>query len=141
MVAPAGDVGPLRAIFARWPQAHRDARLTDEARDAPHEHHRAEHPPELLEAGCKVNDLDGPAIRVVQPGHEDGSVGEILLLRARLLVECHAELTRVILAWGVAQERAEHRIPIEARKAAPHNVSGRVDQRADGSVADEREVE
>ena len=50
----------------------------------------------------------------------------------------------IALALGgalAAQQRAEHRIGVEAGQARPHDAAVRIHQRADGAVADHAEVE
>ena len=39
------------------------------------------------------------------------------------------------------EQRAERRIAVEAREAAPDNVATSVDEQADGAVADQRQIE
>ena len=42
---------------------------------------------------------------------------------------------------AIVEQRAERRVAVEAREAAPDDGADRIDQQADGAVADQREIE
>ena len=122
-------------------QAHPNARMAAQASDAPDERHGTEEAPEVLEARREIGDLDAAARAVVLARDEDGRVLEEGLLAARVIDDIHSEDAGSRIARGPAQQRAEHRIAVEAREAAPRHGALGVDEAADGAIPDEREIE
>src|SRR6185503_20423816 len=85
--------------------------------------------------------LDGPALAVVQPRDEDRSVRDILLLGARVIENVDSPDADLVGLARALQQAAERGIAIEAGKATPDDLAGRVDQRANIAVADQRKIE
>ena len=138
MVAAARQGRPLAAVIAGGTQADADARRAPQAADAAHQGQRAEKPPELLEPGCEVQNLDSGAVLREQAGFDDRRVGPIGLLAAQEAVDLDLVEPDVHLGF---QQVAEHGIAVEARHAGPDDAPPRVDQRGIAAVADHAEFE
>ena len=93
--------------------------------------------------GQKSNDLDAlPPSRVGQPGDEDRRVAQIGLLDADLVFERRSPRSpRDPALVARLEQRAEHRIAVDARRAGPDEAPVAVDQRADLAIADRPEIE
>ena len=95
------------------------------------------------DALSKVTAIDDAyfiAVRVRQPRLENGGVFQISLSGFRQPEELDLPET-VALQRGIAQQIAEYRIAIEARHTAPDDARVRINQRRDGAVAENREIE
>ena len=93
-------------------------------------------PPEMIEARCKVGDLDG-AMAVAHRGCDDRSVAEVLEL---VSTKSSSTTSAKTLLLGPCQQSAEHRIAVEAREA-PHTIRCRIDESNSTAIADYGEVE
>ena len=113
-----------------------DTRAPSQRFDAPDERLRAETPPHPDEARSEINDLDGAGWPFDHRAHERG-VDDIALAERRRIQELDLETAVAWILRAPAEKRVKDRISIEARKAAPHDASTPVDERADAAVADE----
>src|SRR5207245_11498430 len=74
-------------------------------------------------------------------GDEDRRVGEVLLLLLCDIAQLHDEKPEVLLSRPLAQQGAKRRVAVEAWKAGPDDLSGRIHERADRAVADQPEIQ
>src|SRR6185312_16438528 len=119
-----------------------DPRVPRQTPDAAHQHHRAERAAVMLEPRREIGDLDRAALRVGQSRDEHGRVVLVALLDAGLIEDLDGEEAHVLaFAGAVLEQRAEHRIAVEAGEAGPVDLAPLVDERADRPVADQREIE
>src|SRR6185436_17445180 len=87
-------------------------------------------------------DFDRAALRVGQPRDEHRRVVLVALLDTRLVEQLDREEADIFaLAGTILEQRAEHRIAVEPGETGPVDLAPLVDERADGSVADQREIE
>ena len=133
MVAAARDFRGLGAVIAGWAQPYADTRRASQTANAANQAQRPEQPPELLEAGRKVQDLDrGPVLRE-QAGFHDGRVGPVSLFAAQEAFDLDLVEADILLRL---QQVAEYRVAVEARHARPDDAPARVEQRGIAAVAD-----
>ena len=145
MVGAAGDL--VRHL------AETEARLHDDtyaraAGDPPDAADQLRRPKEALiadEARREIEDLQRIAVIVGKHRGEDRGVVEIALLAARHADHLDGEDAlfrhRIAILDPIVDQRAEHRVAVEAREAAPDDPGLAVDQRGDGAVADDAEIE
>jgi hypothetical protein len=141
VVGAGGHLRAAPAVVVGGPHEHADARAAGDRAHDPDQLRRAEEAPELAEARREIDDLHRAAPVVEKPRHEDGRVGQVVLLGAREPGELDAHEAEIGFAAALAQQRAEHGIAVEAREARPHDLARAVDQRADARVADDAEVQ
>src|SRR2546430_17721139 len=67
--------------------------------------------------------------------------GEVLLLLLCDIAQLHDEKPEVPLSRPLAQQGAKRRVAVEAWKAGPDDLSGRIHERADRAVADQPEIQ
>jgi len=103
MVRPAGDFRAITAVVVSGADPHPNAGVAGHPLDVPDQHHRAEHAPVLAEAGSEVRDLDASAGSVVQPGGEDRSVDEVLLLALHEIDQLHREEAEALFPAAVSE--------------------------------------
>ena len=141
MIGAAENLRAAATVVARGPHANADARLPGKGADAADQHPRALETAVSAEAREKVGDLDGAAVAIVEAGDEDGRVGDVLLLVAYDIEQLHGEKAVIVFALALPKQRAEHGIAVETREAGPNDLAPGLDQRGEGAVADEREIE
>jgi hypothetical protein len=74
---------------------------------------------------------------VMQTRNKDGGVLEIVLLDPLALGKVNGGIPVVV---GIPEERTEHRIAVETRKAAPYNTGPCIDKRAQRTVANQGQI-
>jgi hypothetical protein len=130
-----------RVPLGRRAQAHGDARRSRKPPHVADQRVRGVHAVELAMARHAVDDLDGAAVAVVERRGQHGRVADEVLLAAHLVGELDREQAPGRLGRRGVEKRAERRVAVEAREAAPHDRAVGIDQEADPAVADQREVE
>src|SRR5207247_3750280 len=138
VIAARGRGRERLAVALRGSQAHANAGMTGEPLDAAYDHHRTEHPPAVIEPRREIGDLDGAAGGVGHARDDHGCVVQVLLLDAGAVQQLDREEPDVVARL---EERAEHRIAVEAREAGPGDFGRGIDERADRAVADQCEIE
>ena len=138
MVAAACDHRPLAGPLAEGPDADADARVPRQRTDPANQLRRAEHPVAMEEPRREVRDLHASPRVVEQAGTDDcGAVVVALLDPAQAFeLDAHPSIGRALGKQGV-----EHRIAVEPGHAAPDDGAAPVDEGADRTVADERQIE
>jgi hypothetical protein len=136
------SAGP-RAPVGGGAQADGDPRHAGQRADQADEGGGAEAAAELLVAGGEVDDLDAGPVGVGDHRAQDRGVAQIVLLDGLGAVDGDfpGALGGGIAGLQPAQQRAEHRVGIDTRRAGPDEAAAAVDQGADGAVADREEVE
>ncbi len=136
VIAAAGDHLQLLAVVVQWPAAHPDGRAFAERLDDADQRRRMEHSAEELEARREVGDSDAAAAAVAHHRLEQCGILDIVLLDAHPVLELDAEEAAVAI---IVEQPAEHRIAVEAGKAAPDDPRLAVDQSRDRAIADKPE--
>src|SRR5690606_8323418 len=139
-VGAARRLGALAAVVMGRPDADPDHGRADEGFDRAHEHRRAEQPAVHLETRGEVDDAHLRAVLGFEDSLENGGVGPVAPLAALEALEIDFEDAFVALR-GSAEQAVEDGIAVEPGKAGPHDPSSPVDQRSDGAVADDAEIE
>ena len=129
------------AELGGWSDTHDDLRLAANRPYLPHEHSRAVKRPIFVETRTEVGDLDSATFLVVAARDKYRRIRCVLLLYPHRTDELDRKDTGGLRLGFIRQQRAEDRITIEARKAAPHDSALRIDQRGDRAIAYERKVE
>src|SRR5512146_44975 len=137
VVATPGDFGTPRSIITGRTKTQRYSGTTGKSPDPPNQHHRPEPAAVLTEARGGIGDLNGAAMTIIKLRHQNGSVLQIVLLGAFAIRKFYSKEPIVV---GFPEQGAEHRVAIEARKAAPDNVGPCVDQRANSAIADQGKI-
>jgi hypothetical protein len=138
VVAAPGAFGHARAPVGERTQARAYARVAGQHAHAAYQHHRTVEARVLVPARREIGDLDRAAAVVAQDRLEDGGVVGVVLFGRRQVFEFDRPIAAVELGF---QQRAERRVAIEGRQAAPGHACLRIDQRAETAVADHAEVE
>ena len=120
-------------------RADRRARRAADRAQPANQRHGPEAAPVLLEAGREVGDLQRAARVVEQGGDEDRGVAQIALFGAGEPLELDGEEPDIVAI--AVEQPAEYGVAVQPRHAAPDDAPARVDQGADGAVADDAEVE
>ena len=141
VIAAAGLLRGVPTVMAGRPQADPHPRIAGDPADPPDQRHGTEHPAVLAESRGEVGDFDAGAARVEQAGDQDRRVDEVFLLLRDAVEQIHREEAGIVLTGPFAQQRAERRIAVEARKACPYNLAKRIHQAADRPVADQPQIE
>ncbi len=141
MVAAARDLRRRGAPLAARPDDKAQARMADQRAHAPDELGGAERPVVMEEARAEVDDLDTLAGVVEEARAQDRRARLVRLLGTREALELDTEDRVFAQAAGAVHQGVEDRIAVEARHAAPDDPGARIDQGADGAVADQSEVE
>src|SRR6185312_10175323 len=123
------------------PQAHGDARAAGEAPQLADVDDGLVGAAVLGEARYAVDHLDLAAMRVDETRHEHRGVAPVGLRCTHAILEHDAVDAALLARLRGVEQRAEHRVAVELREAAPDDVGHRVDEQRDAAVADEREVE
>src|SRR3989454_5019067 len=131
----------MAAVVVRGAEPHPDPGIPGDSFDSPNEHQGTGQGAVLADARQEVRDLDETAVGVVQARHEDRRVDEVRLLVFHDVDQVHGEKAEIRIAGSLAQQGAKHRVAVEAREAAPHDLAQGTHQRADRPVADQGEVE
>ena len=144
VVGAGGDLGVARAPVDRWRQPHADARRAGERA---HDADEGVGPVDAVvaaKARAEIDDLDRAAARVGQRGDQDRRVALVALRRRRPDRSDRSPRRRADRSAGSSpgEQRAEHRIAIDARHAGPHEARrcGR-SARWLRAIADRREIE
>src|SRR3546814_139980 len=139
MVGPARRRRDLGAIVAHRHQLHLEPRTAGDGPDDACKGDGAEHAARPFEARAEIDDVDRAAILGLEPRDEDRRVAAIG--SGRLDLPGKAKAPGAFLLPVAAEQRAEDRVAIDARNAAPDETGFAIDQRADLAVADRPESE
>ena len=139
MVAALGGLRHAGAVFGDRPEA--DAGIADHRLDDAHRHGRTVNAPELLEPRCEIGDLHRRSVGIVERGGDDRRVVPIALLAAREVIQLDLVDALIVVSVVSVQQGAEHGIAVKAWQAGPHDTRTPVDQRAEATIADRRDIE
>ena len=141
MVAAARHGGRHRTPVAARAHDQAHARIALQRVHAAHQLRRAEHAFVQQKTRREIDHLDARALRVVEARAQYCGARIVGLLAAHhaLQLDAHPGGTRLIV--GAAEQRLENRRTVKARVAVPDDACALVDQGADGTVAEDGELQ
>ena len=122
MIRAERALGHARAVACERAQAQRDARRARERADRADEAHRVEDAAVLLEARREIGDLDRAAVLGGETRDEHGGVLDIATACSRRRPSSATSKKPRVRVRIRRQQRAEHRIAVERRQAAPDDA-------------------
>ncbi|MNI37516.1 hypothetical protein D3C73_916090 [compost metagenome] len=139
VVGARGMLSAARAPVGRRAQAYGDARRSDQRTHHAREGHRAVDARMLQVARAEVDDLHRGAVGSRQHRPQDGGVADVFLLDGDLAFQF--DRPEAVLGGGAVHEGRKDGIAVDARGAGPDKPPLAVDQGADRTVADGRQIQ